>query len=433
MDKKNILIFPCDTEIAYEIVDSIKRNKYFKPILGCHQIDKKYMFKDIHFIPFENDKNFYIKLNNLIQEENIEFILPANDDLAYSLSHNLDKVNATVITHNPMSHEICRFKDKTYEYFSDKIPCPNIYNPINIDQSMFPIFVKPKRGQGSYKAIKIDNFKQYQFFLNSENIDDYIFCEYLPYEEFTVDCFSHNGNLLYLSVRKREKTFRGISIVTSLCRDVSVNKQVEEYARIISKELNLHGIFFFQVKYDKNFNLKLLEIGLRIPGSLALNRALGVNLVEIMLYQWSGLLNENSIIYKNDIQHDLTLFRPLNRIVRMNINFDVVYVDFDDTLINAEGKVNTDIIKFIFDSKNLNKKVCLITKDGNKKLLKYLKELGIFYIFDEVIYLSKHERKVNYMRKPSILIDDSFIERKEAMENGIPAYDPESIKLFVLE
>ena len=55
-----------------------------------------------------------------------------------------------------------------------------------------------------------------------------------------------------------------------------------------------------------------------------------------------------------------------------------------------------------------------------------LEEFKIKNLFEEVIHLKKHEEKVVYMKKNSMLIDDSFSERKKARNEGFPAFPPEA-------
>jgi len=433
MKKINILVIPCDTEMAYEIIDSLKFHKYFKLFLACHEKNKRYLSEDHAYLPYESDPDFYNSLNKLIEEKKIDFIFPANDNLAYEISKNASKIRAKVITHPFEVHQIVRFKDRTYKFFEELIPCPKIYDLSDLKDEIFPVFVKPKKGQGSYKAFRIDNKKELDLFFAQENPEDFIIMEYLPGDEFTIDCFAHNGKLLYYLARKREKTFRGISIISSVVRDQNLNTLFERYAKIISEKLKMHGIFFFQMKFDKDNILKLLEIGARVPGSLALNRACGVNLVEVSVYQALGYINEESKFYPmlNLIEGDITLFRPLDRVIQTKLEVDNIYVDFDDTLLTPDKLLNLDVLKFIFHCKNLGKKIFLITKNTNNLLEETLSKYGITGIFDKIIRLSKEERKVDFMeREKSLLIDDSFQERREAIENGIYAYGPESVKMI---
>ena len=438
--KTNILLVPCDTEIAYEIAHSLTNHKYFKLIFAGHDKDKKYIYDHAYILPYEFEENFYEQLNALIEKENIEFIFPANDDIAYALSKNADYVRARIVTHHHKVHEICRYKDKTYEFFKGLIPVPQVFNDLKeIKESSFPIFVKPKKGQGSFNAYRIDNLSDLMTFFNFNNPQDYVISEYLPNEEYTIDCFAHNGKLLYQLVRKREKIFRGISIISTTISDDNICKILREYSQTIADKLSMHGIFFYQVKLNKQNVPVLLEIGPRVPGTLALNRALGVNLVEIAMYQALGLINEHSRILTNSIKEQITIFRPLGRYARFSKTqlfdlFDNLYVDFDDTLLVDKQFINIDVIKFIFYCKNKGKKIILITKNDDGSLLKILNSYGIYNVFDEIIHISKQDKKINYMnRNRSLLIDDSFKEREEAINNGMLAYSAECIKIFLDE
>lgn len=436
MEVVKILVVPCDTEIAYEIIDSLSGHKYFKLVFAAHDRNLRYLHKNVYFLPFENDENFFDELNNLVERESIKFIYPANDNLAYVLSTNVDKIRAKLITHNADAHRICRFKDKTYHYFYNKIPVPKIYELNDLKDSDFPVFVKPKKGQGSLNAHKINNFAELKTFFLYNRYEDYLICEYLPCEEFTVDCFAHNGKLLYYLVRRREKTFRGISVISTIVNDRELNEVCNKYAELIASSLNMHGIFFFQVKFNKDRILTLLEVGPRVPGTLSLNRALGVNLVELSVYQALGMINENSTILRNEIQDEITIFRTLDRHVRLKTHdfidlFDNIYIDFDDTLVLNSKFLNLDVIKFIFLCKNNAKRIFLITKNDNGSVISVLKRFGIYEVFDEVIILKRDDKKINYMKSgKSLLIDDSFKEREEAINNGITAYSPENIKIF---
>lgn len=432
MKEVKILVIPCDTGIADEIIDSLKYHKYFVVIKAKHKIEKTDINK-CFILPFEHEDNFYEELNKLIKKEKITFIIPANDNLAYELSKNTAKIEATLLSPNYQVHEIVRFKHKTYEFFKDIIPVPQVYEYklIKDKKHLFPVFIKPTKGQGSQDSSIINDLSELEIFLSNKNPDEYIITEYLPFEEYTVDCFSHHGKLLYFSVRERIKTFRGTAIITTLVKDREIIEQIKPFAEKISSILKMHGIFFFQMKKDINKNLKLLEIGARVPGSLALNRALGVNLVELLIYQGLGLIDESSKIYINNIQSEITLFRSLDRKFEINLDYENVYIDFDDSLSINEKKINTGVIKFIFYAKNNNKKIYLITKHNKGYLDSFLKKFGISDVFDDIIIISDNQKKADFMKPKSMLIDDSFGERKEAIEKGLLAYSPDIVESLI--
>ena len=179
------------------------------------------------------------------------------------------------------------------------------------------------------------------------------------------------------------------------------------------------------MKFNKNRELRLLEIGSRVSGTMMLNRARGVNFIELAIYQKLGHSVE---VIVNDIE--VSLARALVPIYKHNIEFDNLYVDFDDALLLDKKYINTEIMKLIFQVKNEGKKVYLITKNKNFNLADTLHKFGITNVFDEIIHLNENEKKVSYMKKKSVLIDDSFSERKEAMRNGIYALGIDNLKIL---
>ena len=73
----------------------------------------------------------------------------------------------------------------------------------------------------------------------------------------------------------------------------------------------------------------------------------------------------------------------------------------------------------------------LITKNNKNNLATVLHKFGILYIFDSIIHLEKTAIKTDYMKKNGLLIDDSFSERKEAINNGIYAFGIDCIDLLL--
>jgi carbamoylphosphate synthase large subunit len=426
MNQYNVLVFPCGTEIANEIINSLKYNKYFKIKLASSESQSycNYRNLDISFLPYVTDDSFYNDLTSLIKQESIDFIIPAHDDVAYALSQIEDKIHAKVIGQNAYINDIVRFKDKTYDFFKGILPIAKTYN--DESEIEFPIFVKPKRGQGSQNSFLIQNQSEFEHFKNSYDSSEFVWMEYLTGTEYTIDCFSDNGKLLYSGGRTRDKMTRGISVQSSLVCDKDLNDQFANYAKIISETLSMNGLWFYQLKYGKDGNLKLLEIGPRVSGTMMLNRAKGINFVELALYQKLGFDVE---VIVNDI--DVSLARALVPKYKTDIEYAHLYVDFDDTLFLEERYINTDLIKLIFQAKNDGKKVYLITKNKKNNLTKALHQFGISHVFDDVLHIDDNDKKVNYMKPNSLLVDDSFQERKEAIEIGLYAFGNDNLNVLI--
>ena len=428
MRKYNILIFPCGTEIANEIIESLKHHKYFHMIFASSESRSYCEFRGqkVHRLPYVSNPNFQESLRQLVKQEKIDFILPAHDDVAYELSHLDGKLTEKVVGQSAEVNEIVRFKNRTYDYFVDDLPIAETYQ--SEEEIRYPCFVKPKRGQGSADAFVIEDNRAYARFKERFDPEEFVVMEYLPGEEFTIDCFSDRGRLLYSGGRTREKMTRGISVLSSWVSDEALQEEFRHHAQIISEKLHLHGLWFFQMKKNSEGALRLLEIGPRVSGTMMLNRARGVNFVELALYQKLGFKIE---ITPNDIE--VSLGRALVPRYKSNIEYKNLYIDFDDTLFLEEKYINTDLIKLIFQAKNEEKSVYLITKNKKNNLAKTLHRFGITHIFDGIIHLGEEEKKGEHMQKDSVLIDDSFAERVEAIRCGFYAFSVDSIDILTQE
>lgn len=415
MKAYNVLIFPCGTEIANEIINSLQNHKYFKLNFASSAGTSYCNFRAnrIDILPYVTEEAFISELNLLIKTRLIDFIIPAHDDVAYALSFLEGKINAQVIGQSQYVNEIVRFKDVTYEYFKNQLPIANIFQNSIISNHSYPLFTKPKRGQGSQNSITLNNRQEFDHFFSMNKFEDFVLMECLQGEEYTIDCFSHHGQLLYFGARTREKTTRGISVQSTFITDPLLNEDFQRFAEIINRDLKLQGIWFYQMKQDSNGQLKLLEIGPRVSGTMMLNRARGVNFVELALYQKLGF--DVEIIF-NDIE--ISLARALVPIYRHQIEYKNLYIDFDDTLLLDEKFINTDLMKLVFQAKNEGKKVYLITKNKKNNLAPILHKFGVTNVFDGIIHLKEDDKKIQFMQKQSILVDDSFQERKLAHLNG---------------
>ena len=141
-------------------------------------------------------------------------------------------------------------------------------------------------------------------------------------------------------------------------------------------------------------------------------------------------IEQELIINNIEVEMD----RALDNVYKINIVYDSVFIDYDDTII-CNNKVNLDAVKFIFSARNRNIKINLITKHKGD-LLESLKYYRIENLFDEIFHLKKEEKKVSYLiknnYKNSIFIDDSFSERKEINNKlGIPVFSIDAISSLV--
>lgn len=418
--KKNVLVFPCGSEIGLEIHRSLSLSTHVN-LFGGSSVDDHGMFVYQNYIselPNIDDGNFISELNKIIKQYDIHYIFPAHDSVVLKMSSEQDNIKCKVVTSTYETCRIARSKKNTYETLNNIIPTPKVYNRDELTGDIFPLFMKPDVGQGSKGTYKVNCIEEVDFYLKKD--PSLIILEYLPGNEYTVDCFTGiDGRLLFARGRERHRITNGISVNTTWVDE----DRFIEYARKINDTLKFEGAWFFQVKESVDTEFVLMEIAPRIAGTMALARGQGVNLPLLSLFT---AMNIDIDVLEN--RYKSTIDRALGNKFKITIQYDHVYIDFDDLII-IDGKVNTQVISFIYQSLNNDKKIHLLTRHSKDVDLS-LREYRLEGVFDSVIHIKDGTNKSSYIKEDkSIFIDDSFAERKEVSRSkGIPVFDGHMIE-----
>lgn len=424
MKKKNVLVFPCGSEIALEINRALGFVKFLK-LYGASSVGSnpgKYFFENyIDSIPHVDEPNFIEVLNQVIKEYEIDFIFPAHDSVVLKLAEHADSIDCDIVGSNHETCKIARSKQQTYAYMENKIKVPASYGSVE-EISEYPVFLKPDVGQGSKGTYKASTQEEAEFYLRQD--PSLLILEYLPGKEYTIDCFTDkNGELKFAGTRERARISNGISVHAVLVKEDEPFKQI---AKIINENFSFRGAWFFQLKLDKNNELSLLEVAPRIAGTMGFFRNLGANLPLMSIYDRLGY--EISV---NLNRYHLEMDRSLVSSFSSDLYYDTVYIDFDDTLI-VDDKVNTLLMAFVFQCMNENKKIFLITRH-KKDIHVSLKQYKLDNLFDQIIHIQDGNPKSNHITSQhAILIDDSFAERNDVSNKlGIPVFDLDSLESLV--
>ena len=355
-----------------------------------------------------------------MEANQITHIFPAHDDALLALSENATRLKAKVITSPLETCRLTRSKRETIRRLSAIVPTPELFDSPEAVK-IWPVFLKPDRGQGSQRTALAQNASELAALLAQDS--DRIILEYLEGPEFTVDCFSdRQTGLQYACGRRRRRIRSGIAMASALVED----NRFREYAEAISKLVELHGAWFFQVKADQHGVWKVMEVAPRIGGTSALSRVHGVNLPLLSLYE-SERLPVRILPGCFRVEIDRTL---ANR-YRHNIRYQTLYVDFDDTLV-IRGRLNIDLVKLLYQGINRGVRLVLLTRhDGDLK--SQLHRWRLNSLFDEIIHLAPTESKADFItEKNAVFIDDSFAERQALQEKtGIVTLDPSMVELLL--
>lgn len=429
MKKKRVLVYPCGTEIGLEIFRSVAYSTHYELIGGSSTYDHgRFVYKNhidnLPFITDDSSREEIVCFNEILIENNIDILYPAMDGVLYKFSEFRDAISCEVVCPKFETTIITRSKKKTYNLFETLLNVPKLYNPNEVDSSLYPLFIKPDVGQGAVGASIVNSNIDLEYCLQATQNKEMLLMEFLPGEEYTIDCFTNKaGKLVYVGGRGRKRIKNGISV-----NSVGVDDPVfTTIAEIINSTLNQIGGWFFQVKKDSSGKYSLLEIASRIAGASAYTRACGVNLPLMTLFLYSG--NEIDSVIEN--QYSIELDRALYNSFNINLPYDCVYVDYDDTLI-IDGVVNTRLVAYLYQCINKNINIILITKhEGN--LIDDLQKHRLINLFDEIIHINKNDEKYIYItNNNSIFIDDSYGEREKVSKYcGINVFDPHMVEALL--
>lgn len=426
--RKKVLVYPCGTEIGLEIYRAVSNSIHFEVYGGSSSYDHgRFVYKKhIDNLPFITDHSTAEEIrsfNDAIASYGFDYVYPAMDGVITVFSKFSDCLTPIIVAPSYDTTRITRSKKKTYEMFKKLVPTPKVYESWE-DVTEFPVFMKPDVGQGSSGTILIKDRATLEN--QAKKQDGKLVLEYLPGEEFTIDCFTNEeGKLVYAKGRGRRRIKGGISVNAVFCE----NPEFQRIAEIINAQLKQKGAWFFQLKEACDGRLKLLEIASRIAGTSAITRCIGVNLPLLTLNIFHGQSIDSVLLNEYPIELD----RALGNRYKVEIPYDKVYVDYDDTLI-VDGKVNLQMVCFLYQCINQNKNIILLTKhDGS--LEEELKKYRIAGLFDQVVHIRREEEKRNYIESQNaIFIDDSYNERRMVKEQyQIPVFDTHMIECLLEE
>jgi len=421
MSKKiNVLIFPAGEVNSVELHAALSSCVNIE-VFGAASVDRHgpFIFRNyIGGLPFATHPAFYDELNKVIERYRIDVVFPTHDSVADLFSSNRNRIRAKVVVADPRTAEICRDKAKTYRIFSACDFTPTIYPEFR----EFPAFIKPIDGQGGQGARLVRSPEDVP---HDIDLSRYVIQEYLPGEEYTVDCLTdYLGELRVISPRSRDRVMAGISVAS---KSRSVTVEVRHIAEAINAALTFRGLWFFQIKRDREGKWKLLEISTRCAGSMCLTRAMGWNLPLLSVYTALGYPVE--IL---DSAYSVSMDRTLISRYKIDYDYSAVYFDFDDTLI-INGKVHLPAIWFLYQCRNESKKVILVTrheKDLDATLAEYCIPRALF---SEIIHIRNEDSKACFVTESdAIFIDNSFKERMAVHRAcRIPVFDVDALEVLM--
>lgn len=283
VSNSTILVPGASAPAAINTIKSLKMVKYPVRIVSSdtNPISAGFYMSDAHeLLPEIESKSYLSTLFEIITKHKISILMPSSGYDIYHYSKykkKLLKLGALPVVSDVKTMEICRDKMQTYHHLSKKFDLPLT----TLDSKMlegFPLIAKPRYGKGSKGIVKIENPLDLRYIQSKQN--GFIFQEYLPGTEYTIDVLSDlNGEPLIAVPRIRVQTKAGISTVGKIIKD----ENISETCKSIAKYLKIKGPCCIQMKESNEGTLKLVEVNPRLGGGTIFTALAGANFPAMIL------------------------------------------------------------------------------------------------------------------------------------------------------
>ena len=288
----------------------------------------RYMNSDFETIPFAIDPHFADTVLSICKKKNIRVVLPLVTRELIPLSRYIkefEEAGTKLLVSPTASLEIANNKSRLYEFLQWRgIAVPDFKVVETVDQFTtavqelgYPsrtVCFKPSVSNGSrgFRIINghmndldlLFNHKPTSTYINYQEtlrvlstgfFPELLVSEFLPGEEYSVDCLADHGESKIIVPRMRRRMINGISVEGEFVKEESII----QYCLQIIKELQLHGNIGIQVKRSAAGQFLILEINPRVQGTISAARGAGVNLPVLAIRQELGLpISSDELIVK---------------------------------------------------------------------------------------------------------------------------------------
>lgn len=239
-----------------------------------------YLADGHHVLPPISDDSFFDRALEVIEKERIDVIFPTSgfDTLVYSRrKKELEERGVVVALSDWAAVETCIDKWAFYEKTRERFPLPTTtLNPA--ERTEFPCFVKPVRGKGARGIALCKDADELAYQVSQR--DDLIISDYLPGEEYSIDCLADlQGRALAAVPRERIATKEGICVKGRVVRDA----EMETACRELSEFLGLVGPSCMQMKRDAAGKMRFVEVNPRMGGATIFATLAGVNIAWLLV------------------------------------------------------------------------------------------------------------------------------------------------------
>jgi carbamoyl-phosphate synthase large subunit len=284
---KRILVTGAGGSAAHNFIESLRISKENFYIIGADAKKFHLEMSDCNeyvIIPLVSDKDYLVKLNQLIVEKEIDFVHPQPDPEVLFLSRNREKVKAPLLLPSKETIEVCQEKMQLMKLLSScGVAVPESYmvnSQKDLKKYLNKILRKNEKawlrsttGAGSKASLPVKYFEHARSWINywekmkGTGYGKFMISEFLPGKEFAFQSIWKEGKLITSQARERIEYIFGNLTPSGQTSSPSVAKTVHRAdvnkiatAAITCVDPKATGVFCVDLKENKNGTPCVTEI-----------------------------------------------------------------------------------------------------------------------------------------------------------------------------
>lgn len=205
-----------------------------------------------------------------------------DEEVANLAAHKsrFDDIGVKLCLANPELIRICHHKNLFFEWIRENIPevyIQSFHRLQDIEESDFPLFVKPTEGRASNGCIRVNTMEQLRELCDGNCIPaDVLVQKYIEGNVIAVDLVRNAVTNQSAQLQRKEnlRNESGCGIAVEIIRD----ERLSEICERIMRKMNLHGVVnaeFFEI----NGTFRIIEINPRLSAGTSFSCQAGLNTV----------------------------------------------------------------------------------------------------------------------------------------------------------
>lgn len=316
MEKKTVLVTGIGGNVGQGVLRNIRSTYPEIRIVGIDIAGfsaGNHLCNATYEVPYSYDDNYIPAVQQIVDTEKVDLIIPTTDYEIYYLSLNKDKINAMVVASDAQTAKKYLDKYLTFLHHQElNIPFATSWLPKDYDGSCEDIILKPREGRGS-RGILINPANPKDFG------DDYMVQPMHKGREITTAFYLKKDHSLHGLFTMERELSNGATFKSIVVRDFDA--QLKDIILAMAKEKGLRGSLNLQSIVDENNTIIPFEVNCRISGTNSIRHNLGFQDVKYTLQEY--LFNEepDAVHTKNGIA--------------IRLLYDIIYPEAtDETQLN---------------------------------------------------------------------------------------------------